>query len=68
MTAVIHREADGDHYYGKISTSSPNGARMQVGYVKICNFRPLLLYLGNNTRSGRIYRGTPIGTRMQSIE
>ena len=68
MTAVIQRSRWWSLLRQNFYVVPCNGARMQVGYVKICNFRPLLLYLGNNTRSGRIYRGTPIGTRMQSIE
>ena len=44
------------------------GRRMQVGYEKRRLLTDISLYLGNDSRQGHSYYGTPIGTRTRSIE
>ena len=49
--------------------TSPTGASNRFAVLKISWFSTnISFYLGNDTRQGHSYYGTPIGTRMRSIE
>ena len=65
LVAPIHHKLLRQNYMGP----HQSGHQIQVGYEKNHNFfTNISLYLGNDTRQGHDYCGSPTGTRTQYIE